>query len=66
MKGIVEWWLLEQKIKRKTAQVEDVLGDLVVDGLVLEVPGTDLQMHYRINPAKYQAIRALLDKGRRQ
>lgn len=36
LEGIVEWWLLEQKIKRQKNQVKRVLGELVLKGLVAE------------------------------
>jgi hypothetical protein len=34
MEGIVEWWLLEQRIKRATTQVKSTLAQLVAEGLV--------------------------------
>ena len=63
LEGIVEWWLLEQKIKRHTAQVKDALTELVIQGLVLEQKGKDARIHYRMNRHKIEEIRALL-KGR--
>ncbi len=63
VEGIVEWWLLEQKIKRRTAQVKEALTQLVAEGLVLERKGKDSRVYYRLNRRKYGAIRALL-KGR--
>jgi len=63
LEGIVEWWLLEQKIKHRTAQVKEALAELVAKGWVLERKGRDSGVHYRLNRRKYGAIRALL-KGR--
>ena len=63
VEGIVEWWLLEQKIKRRTAQVKDALAELVTQGLVLEYKGKDARIHYRMNRHRIEEIRALL-KGR--
>lgn len=63
VEGIVEWWLLEQKIKRHTAQVKEALAELVTQGLVLEHKGRDARIHYRMNRRKTEEIRALL-KGR--
>lgn len=60
VEGIVEWWLLEQKIKRHTAQVKEALAELVAKGLVLERKGKDARIHYRVNRRKSGEIRALL------
>ncbi len=58
--GIVEWWLLEQGIKRRTAEVKEALAQLVAKGLVLGRKGKDSRTHYRINRLKYQEILAML------
>ena len=62
MEGIVEWWLLEQEIRRSTALVNAALAELVSQGLVLERLGRDGRTHYRINRNKAARIRALLDR----
>ncbi|HWP43514.1 MAG TPA: hypothetical protein VNO14_09790 [Blastocatellia bacterium] len=62
MEGIVEWWLLEQEIRRSTALVNAALAELVSQGLVLERLGRDGRTHYRINRKKAARIRALLGK----
>jgi hypothetical protein len=63
MEGIVEWWLLEQEIRRSTAQVKAALAELVAQGLVLERRGKDGQIHYRINRLKTAKIQALLKQA---
>ncbi len=60
LEGIVEWWLLEQQIKRQTAKVKEALAELVSKGLILERKGKDSRTHYRINRRKYKEIQALL------
>jgi hypothetical protein len=60
VEGIVEWWLLEQKIKHHAAQVKDALAELVAQGLILERTGKDARIHYRMNRRKSGEIRALL------
>ena len=60
LEGIVEWWLLEQEIKRRTVMVQDALAELVAKGLVVERKGRDGRMHYRLNRQKRQEIAALL------
>jgi hypothetical protein len=60
LEGIVEWWLLEQEIRRSTALVNAALSELISQGLVLEHRGKDGRIHYRINRRKVARIRALL------
>jgi hypothetical protein len=62
LKGIVEWWLLQQQIQRWAIEVEEVLANLVRQQLVLERKGADHQRHYRLNPRKLQTIRERLEK----
>ena len=64
MVGIVEWWFLEQEIRRSTAQVKAALAELVSQKLVLERPGKDGRIHYRIDRRKIARIRALLKQLR--
>ncbi len=52
LEGIVEWWFLEQDIRRQTARVERALARLVNDGRVLEERGPDGRFHYRVAPRK--------------
>ena len=61
VEGIVEWWLLEQKIKRETDRVEEALAELVAKGLVLERKGENSRTYYRIDRSKYKEIQALLE-----
>jgi predicted transcriptional regulator len=60
LEGIVEWWLLEQEIKRRTAMVREALAELLAKGLVVERKGRDGRMHYRLNRHKRREIAALL------
>ena len=63
LEGIVEWWLLEQEIKRWTAQVKEALAELVAKGLVLEHKGKDARIRYQVNPRRSKEIQVFL-KGR--
>lgn len=58
--GIVRWWLLEERISYWTAQVNEVLGELVAQDLVLERTCSDERVHYRINQSAMERIRARL------
>ncbi len=63
LEGIVEWWLLERKIKRQKDQVKKALSDLVAKGLVLEHKGGKSQTHFSINQSKYEEIQKLFKQG---
>lgn len=60
LEGIVQWWLLEQEIRRGTAQVQAALAELVARGLALERQGKDGRTYYRINRRRLAQIRELL------
>lgn len=60
LEGIAEWWLLEQSIKIRTAEVKAALEDLVARKLLLQSTGKDARTHYRINRRKYREISALV------
>lgn len=47
--GIVEWWLLHQRIKFETRTVSDAVAKLVAEGLIVEQKGTDSRTIYRVN-----------------
>jgi len=61
LEGIVEWWLLEQKIKYETARVQEALSELVAKGLILEKKGSNSQRHYRINQSRFEEIKKLVN-----
>ena len=64
LEGIVEWWLIEQRIKRETVMVIQVLSELVEKSYLLELKGTDSRVRYRINRRKETEIREFLRAGR--
>jgi hypothetical protein len=63
VEGIVEWWLLSQQIKEIGLQVKEALGELVVEGLILEHNGEGSQTLFSINPEKREAIVSLLQSA---
>jgi hypothetical protein len=63
LEGIVQWWLLEQEIQRRMAQVRAALAELVARGLVLERQGKDGRTYYRVNRRRLAQIRELLKSG---
>lgn len=62
LEGVVEWWLLEQKISRHTTEVKEVLDDLVKKELIIARQGKDTRLHYRVNRLKADAIVSLLQQ----
>ena len=60
VEGIVEWWLLEEKIKRRTKEVQRVLDEMVNKRLIVARESKDLKVHYRINKRNMNKIRELL------
>lgn len=48
LEGVVQWWLPEQEIKRRTAAIKKALDELVGAGLLSEHKGKDAQISYRI------------------
>lgn len=60
LEGIVEWWLLEQKIRFQTRLVKEALEELVAKGLVDEIKGANSRIHFRLNENKIEDVRKLL------
>jgi hypothetical protein len=60
LEGIVEWWLLDRKIRQTTSAVKDVLDELVAKKLILEYEKGDGRVHYCVNRRKEEEIRVLL------
>lgn len=62
LEGIAAWWLLEQKIKHTTAEVEKSLSELVDKGFIVECKGKNPYTYYRVNRSKYEEIKAINNK----
>ena len=62
VEGIVEWWLLEQHIKRATTQVKAAVAQLVAEGLVIARTGAAGRVYYHVNRQKLRDIRRILGK----
>jgi hypothetical protein len=63
LEGIVEWWLLHQKIRYETRNVSQAISELVADGLIVTQKGTDSRIIYRANRSS-DDIQAMLGKMR--
>jgi hypothetical protein len=62
LEGIIEWWLLEQRIKTQMAIVQEAIADLVAGKLVLKRQGKDSRIHYRINGRNMKKIEMFLER----
>jgi hypothetical protein len=62
LEGIVEWWLLEQKIRTRMAEVETALDYLISEGLILVRKGIDARVHYCMNNRRQEEICKLLNQ----
>lgn len=60
LEGIVEWWLLDQKISRQTERVKQALAELIERGLIVARIGTDSRVHYGIERNKLEEIKSVL------
>jgi plasmid stabilization system protein ParE len=60
LEGIVEWWLLDQKISRQTERVKQTLAELTERGLIVARIGTDSRVHYGIERNKLEEIESVL------
>lgn len=58
--GIVEWWLLRQRLKFETRNVSEAVAKLVSEGLIEEHEEADSHIIYRLNSSKDQVIRNML------
>jgi len=61
IEGILEWWLLEQRIKCQMGKVKEALSELTAKELVIEHKGRNSLTHYQINHRKYREIQAFLN-----
>ncbi len=60
LEGIVQWWLLERKLKHETPRVKEVVAELVSRGLILERINASSRTHYKINRSRMDEIHAVL------
>ena len=58
--GIVEWWLLSQRVKFETRNVSEAVKKLTAAGLIQEHEETDSHIIYRVNRTKDKIIRSML------
>lgn len=61
--GIMEWWLLQQRVRFETRTVSEAVAKLVADGLIVEQKGADSRTIYKANQTG-ENIQAVLNEIR--
>ena len=62
IEGMTRWWLLEEEIHERLAEISQGLSSLVRQGLILEERrGASLPL-YRLNPDKRDEVRTLVER----
>ena len=61
--GIIEWWLLQQRIEDEMSRVKEALALLVSNQLLIESSGRDARVFYRVNKSKLDDIRNLIKRS---
>jgi hypothetical protein len=60
--GIIEWWMLERKIRHQKNMVKEALTDLVKRGFILEHKMGSSETSYKINNKSTKKIMEFLKK----
>jgi hypothetical protein len=60
LEGILDWWLLQQDLKRNIALVRKALDELIDKKFLLERKGNDRQKYYHVNHEKLNEIATLI------
>jgi hypothetical protein len=58
--GIVQWWILDRKIKYQKALVQKAIDDLTKSNLIIEQKKKNIGCFYRINRSKSREITTVL------
>lgn len=59
--GIVEWWLVKQRLIEQTAAVREALDELVREGMLVSRGGPDARTFYSLNRGRAGDISSYLD-----
>jgi hypothetical protein len=62
LEGIVEWWLLEQKIAVQAARVKEALSGLVAEGLIIERRAGGSRSLYKLNRRRLKTVLKMIDR----
>jgi hypothetical protein len=62
LKGIVDWWLLQQDLRWNVALIRKAVDGLIHKGFLLERLGNSKTKYYRVNRGRLPEISALIQK----
>ena len=62
LRGVVEWWLLKQKIEQTMADVEAALRNLVAKGKLRSWTGPDGSVHYSHHGRAKRRTQTMINK----
>jgi hypothetical protein len=60
LEGVLQWWLLQQRIGFEMNRVKKALEELAVKNFVVEIRGPENRVFYRINEGKRNEIEVFL------
>lgn len=60
LEGILDWWLLQQDLKRNIALVRKALDELIAKKFLLERKGNDKRKYFQVNHEKLTEIATLI------
>jgi len=49
LEGIMDWWLLSQRIRDEVRKVKEAISILVEQGWLVEIKGNDSRIRYRLS-----------------
>ena len=61
--GIVDWWLLQQDIKRNVTLIRKTVDELIHEGFLLERQGNSGTKYYQVNRERLPEISVLIQNG---
>jgi hypothetical protein len=63
VRGIAEWWLMQETIERNVCAVRAALRELVAAELVIEQPGSANGECYRLNRERTAEVERIVAEG---
>ena len=63
LEGIAAWWLRPLGAEVSLEEMERTVGELVADGLLLQIRAPDGRAHYRVNPDRWDDVVARVNAG---
>ena len=62
LEGVLQWWLLQQRIGFEMNRVKQALEELAIRNFVIEIKGPENRIFYRINEGRRNEIEVFLKK----